>query len=166
METQTASQNRKDYAHIQGWGADLDHKNRPAYPRERTPPRLEGVHWDEPAQQPAEVKVLHSNERPGLTPVFGSTVPPSGISGRLRETAFRFSENDIRHWMLLLFADRVNMVEGIGADLGRGHIPNIFAETGMRAEFRYNRPAAVRKMAVAGAVAGIGLYLLLRKRRD
>jgi hypothetical protein len=166
METQTASQNRKDYAHIQGWGADLDHKNRPAYPRERTPPRLEGVHWDEPAQQPAEVKVLHSNERPGLTPVFGSTVPPSGISGRLRETAFRFSENDIRHWMLLLFADRVNMVEGIGADLGRGHIPNIFAETGMRAEFRYNRPAAVRKLAVAGAVAGIGLYLLLRKRRD
>ena len=166
METQTASQNRKDYAHIQGWGADLDHKNRPAYPKERTPPRLEGVHWDEPAQQPEEVKVLHSNERPGLTPVFGSTVPPSGISGRLRETAFRFSENDIRHWMLLLFADRVNMVEGIGADLGRGHIPNIFAETGMRAEFRYNRPAAVRKMAVAGAVAGIGLYLLLRKRRD
>ena len=165
MEAQTASQNRKDYSHIQGWGADLDHKNRPAYPKERTPPRLEGVHWDEPAQQAEGVKILHSTERPGLTPVFGSTVPPSGISGRLREVAFKFSENDIRHWMLLLFADRVNMVEGIGADLGRGHIPNLYAETGMRSEFRYNRPGAIRKMAVATAVVGVGLYLLMRKRR-
>ena len=164
MEAQTASQNRKDYSHIQGWGADLDHKNRPAYPKERTPPRLEGVHWDEPAQQAEGVKILHSTERPGLTPVFGTTVPPSGISGRLREVAFKFSENDIRHWMLLLFADRVNMVEGIGADLGRGHIPNLYAETGMRSEFRYNRPGAIRKMAVATAVVGIGLYLLTRKR--
>ena len=164
MEAQTASQNRKDYSHIQGWGADLDHKNRPAYPKERTPPRLEGVHWDEPAQQAEGVKILHSTERPGLTPVFGSTVPPSGISGRLREVAFKFSENDIRHWMLLLFADRINMVEGIGADLGRGHIPNLYAETGMRSEFRYNRPGAIRKMAVATAVVGIGLYLLTRKR--
>ena len=92
-------------------------------------------------------------------------MPPSGISGRLREVAFKFSENDIRHWMLLLFADRINMVEGIGADLGRGHIPNLYAETGMRSEFRYNRPGAIRKMAVATAVVGVGLYLLMRKRR-
>ena len=164
MEAHIASQDRKDHSHIQGWGADLDHANRPAYPMERTPPRLEGVHWNEPAQQPESVKILHSTERPGLTPIFGTTVPPSGISGRLREVAFKFSENDIRHWMLLLFADRINMVEGIGADLGRGHIPNLYAETGMRSEFRYNRPGAIRKMAVATAVVGIGLYLLTRKR--
>ena len=165
MEAQLASQNRKDHSHIQGCGADLDHANRPAYPMERTPPRLEGVHWNEPAQQPESVKILHSTERPGLTPIFGTTVPPSGISGRLREVAFKFSENDIRHWMLLLFADRVNMVEGIGSDLSRGHIPNLFAETGMRSEFKYNRPGAIKKMAVATAVVGIGLYLLTRNNR-
>ena len=165
MEAQIASQNRKDHSHILGWGADLDHANRPAYPMERTPPRLEGVHWNEPAQQPESVKILHSTERPGLTPIFGTTVPPSGISGRLREVAFKFSENDIRHWMLLLFADRVNMVEGIGSDLSRGHIPNLFAETGMRSEFKYNRPGAIKKMAVATAVVGIGLYLLTRNNR-
>ena len=165
MEAQIASQNRKDHSHIQGWGADLDHANRPAYPMERTPPRLEGVHWNEPAQQPENVKILHSTERPGLTPIFGTTVPPSGISGRLREVAFKFSENDIRHWMLLLFADRVNMVEGIGSDISRGHIPNLFAETGMRSEFKYNRPGAIKKMAVATAVVGIGLYLLTRNNR-
>ena len=37
--------NRKsaaDFSHIKGWGSDLDHKNRPAYPMERKPPRLEG----------------------------------------------------------------------------------------------------------------------------
>ena len=40
-----------DYSHIQGWGADLDPQNRPAYPKERMPPRLSGVHWDQPEQQ-------------------------------------------------------------------------------------------------------------------
>jgi hypothetical protein len=163
MDIQSATKPQRDYSHIQGWGADLDHKNRPAYPMERTPPRLEGVHWHEPEQQQENVKILHSNERPSITPVFGTTVPPSGISGKVRETAFKFSENDIRHWMLLLAADRINMVEGIGGDLKRGHIPNLWAETGMRSEFKYNRPGAIRKMAVATAIVGIGAYLLMRR---
>ncbi len=152
------------YAHIQGWGADLDHANRPAYPRERIPPRLEGVHWHEPEQQPQTVEILHSNERPGITPVFGTSVPPSGLSGSIRRYAFKFSENDLRHWMLLLFADRVNMFEGIGQDLARGHIPNVFAEMGGKAEFKYNRKAAVQKAVVAGAVAGLAVWLLMRSR--
>lgn len=165
MQPQAATITQKDYSEIQGWGADLDHENRPGYPMERTPPRLEGVHWDEPEQQQESVKILCSNERPGMSPLFGSTVPPSGVSGKLREAAFKFSENDLRHWMLLLFADRINMVEGIGADLSRGHIPNIFAETGMKSEFKYNRPGAIRKVAMATAVVGVGLYLLTRKSR-
>jgi len=164
METPNTSNPQKDHSHIQGWGADLDPKNRPAYPMERTPPRLEGVHWDKPVQQKETVEILHSLERPDITPVFGTTVPPSGISGRLREIAFKFSENDIRHWMLLLFADRVNMVEGIGQDLSRGHIPNVFAEMGMKSEFKYNRAGAIKKVAIASAVVGIGIYLLTRKR--
>lgn len=164
MDIQATTSTKKDFSHIQGWGADLDHANRPAYPMERTPPRLDGVHWDQPEQQQETVKILHSNERPGITPIFGTTVPPSGISGKVREVAFKFSENDIRHWMLLLFADRINMVEGIGADLGRGHIPNLFTETGMKSEFKYNRPGAIKKMAVATAVVGFGIYLLTRTR--
>ena len=79
METQQAPAATKPngHAHINGWGADLDHKNRPAYPKERTPPRLEGIHWDQPEQQAQNVEILHSNERPGITPVFGTSVPPS-----------------------------------------------------------------------------------------
>ncbi|GBG12596.1 uncharacterized protein NMK_0127 [Novimethylophilus kurashikiensis] len=158
-------QPQKDYSHIQGWGADLDHANRPAYPKERTPPRLEGVHWDQPVPQHSSVEVFHSTERADMTPVYGTTVPPSGLSGRLRRYAFRYSENDIRHWLLLLFADRINMFEGVGADLRHGKVPNVFAEMGGRAAFKYNRKATVRKMVVLSAVAGLGVYWLMRRRR-
>ena len=63
--------------------------------------------------------MFHSTERGGVTPVFGTSVPPSGLSGMLRRRAFRRSENDVRHWMMLLLADRVNVVEGLLEDLRR-----------------------------------------------
>jgi hypothetical protein len=156
---------KADYSHIQGWGADLDPANRPAYPKERTPPRLPGVHWDQPQQQRQTVEILHSNERPGLTPIFGTSTPPSGLSGQIRRAAFKFSENDIRHWLILLFADRVNVSEGILSDLKRGHIPNIFAEMGWKSEFKYNRAGALRKIAVTSALMTIAVCLLKQKRR-
>lgn len=163
MDTQ-ASGSAKRHPEIPGWGTDLDHKNRPAYPMERSPPRLEGGHWEQPEQQPLRVQVYHSPERPGLTPVFGTSTPPRGLSGRLRGAAYKLTENDIRHWLLLLLADRVDMVEGIGDDLRRGHIPNVFAEMGVRAELRHNPMGLARKAAVAGALVGIGYYLLKRRR--
>jgi hypothetical protein len=110
-------QNMIDRDTIPGWGADLDPANRPAVPKERTPPRLENLPWTEPEQQQSDVLVLHSTERPGITPVFGTSVPPSGLSGVLRKRAFRRSENDVRHWMMLMLADRVNVVEGLFSDL-------------------------------------------------
>lgn len=153
----------RDFSHINGWGADLDHSNRPAYPMERTPPRLEVVPKP-PEQQLETVKILRSNERSEITPIFGTTVPPSGISGKLREYAFKYSENDLRHWMLLLFADRINMFEGLASDLKRGHMPNLIAETGLRSEFRYNRANAIQKTATAVFLLGIGIYLLMRRK--
>jgi hypothetical protein len=109
------------------------------------------------------MEIFHSTERPGITPLFGTTVPPSGLSGALRRFAFKYSENDIRHWLMLLFADRINMFEGIFSDLLHGHIPNVFAEMGLKSEFRYNRNGAIRKMAFAtvAVVLGIGLIVLL-----
>ena len=108
-----------DVSTITGWGADLDPADRPAYPKERTPPRLENVHWDTPEQQMSDVLVLRSTERPDITPVFGTSVPPSGLSGVIRKRAFRRSENDVRHWLMLMFADRVNVVEGVVSDWRR-----------------------------------------------
>jgi hypothetical protein len=153
------------HAHLKGWGADLDHANRPAYPMERTPPRLNNVHWHEPEQQPVTTKILHSTERPGITPIFGSTLPPRGLSGAIRTWAFNYSENNIYHWLLLLFADRVNVVEGVGEDLMSGHIPNLFSEMGGKAELKHNAAGFARKVVVASAVVGIAVYLVKRNTR-
>lgn len=166
-KTSPEEHQRKPPAGIEGWGADLDPAVRPAYPMERTPPRFIHPHWDELQHQQPTVKVFHSVERPGLTPVFGTAQPPSGVSGMIRGAAFRYSENDMRHWLMLLFADRVNVVEGILDDLAHGHVPNIFAEMGGPAEWRYNRAGFVRKALIAGAVVGtLALYLGRRRRRD
>ncbi len=116
-------------------------------------------------RQRPSVEVLHSIERTGLTPVFGTSVPPSGLSGRLREIAFRFSEGDLRHWAILMLADRVNVGEGLVSDLAQGRLPNVFAEMGLATEWRHNRAAFVRKALVLGAVAGVAVWLMRRPRR-
>ncbi|GAB2569552.1 hypothetical protein ISP15_03220 [Dyella jejuensis] len=103
-----------DHPNIPDWGADLDHENRPGVPMERLPPQADR---EPPEQQACTVEILHSIEREGITPVFGTSVPPRGCSGRIRRVAFRHSENDVRHWMLLLLADRVNVIEGMAREV-------------------------------------------------
>lgn len=156
--------NRSDMTHIQGWGADLDRKNRPAVPMEHSPPRLEGAPIPAPSQQPERMEILVSPERPHITPLFGTSAPPKGISGMLRRLAYKMTENDIRHFMLLLLADRINVVEGLGEDLVKGRVPNVLGEMGIKAEWKHNPAGLVRKAAIATAVVGVGYYLL--KRRD
>jgi len=154
------------YAHIPGWGVDRDKRDRPAVPMERTPPRLDGIHWDRPPQQHPTVEVLHSTERSGLTPVYGTTVPPCGLSGMLRRAGFRYSENDLRRWLILLLADRVDVVEGLAGDVATGHVPRLYTEMGGRAELRHNPAGAVRKAVTVAAVAGVAYWLWQRRRRD
>ena len=114
METSNAR-----YAHIPGWGSDLPRENRPAVPMERTPPRLDVPWSDPPPQQPMTVEVLKSVERPEHSRTFGTRLPPRGLSGAIRRAAFRRSENDIGHWLMLIAADRVNIVEGLCEDARR-----------------------------------------------
>jgi hypothetical protein len=163
--TEPQARQKQPPANIQGWGADLDPGVRPAVPKERTPPRFVEPTYAQPEQQPVTVKVFHSTERPGLTPVFGTSTPPSGVSGMIRAGAFRFSENDMRHWLMLLFADRVNVVEGIIEDLAHGHVPNLFTEMGGPAEWKHNRQGFIRKAVIAGGVVGLLLYINSRRRR-
>ncbi len=103
----------KDYSHIKGWGVDADPKNDPTYPiKLRTNDEQNGYTWERPTQQPVTTEVLHSNERPNVTAVFGTPLPPNRLSGKIRRYAFRFSENSYGHWLPLLLADRVDEVEG------------------------------------------------------
>jgi hypothetical protein len=111
------------------------------------------------------MEILHSNERPGVTRVFGTSVPPTGLSGMLRRYAFRFSEGSSGHWMTLILADRINVVEGIIDDLAHGHIPNIWAERGWNAEWKYNRNGMIKKIAITTAVAAAAIILLSRKKK-
>jgi hypothetical protein len=165
-DVDTQGRRPPNVTHIAGWGSDLDRADRPAVPMERRPARLPGLHWTGDVEpQAVHQEVFHSSERPGITPVFGTSVPPSGLSGRMRKLAFGYSENDLRHWLLLLAADRVNVVEGLADDLASGHVPRLYAETGGRAELRHNPKAAVAKAATLLAVAGLGWYAVRAWRR-
>lgn len=157
---------RQELQHIQGWGADLDRKNRPGVPMERTPPRFINQPEGDPPQQQEKVEILVSSERPGITQVFGTVQPPSGLSGMIRRLAFKASENDLRHWLLLLLADRVNMVEGIADDLAHGKVPNVLGEMGIKAEMKHNPAGLAKKVAITAAVVGTAVYLMKRRDRD
>src|SRR4028118_970488 len=114
----------KDFSHIKGWGIDADPENDPTYPMKphRTDAEQTGYSWERPTLQPETVEVLQSNERPNLTAVFGTSTPPSGLSGMIRRYAFKYSEGSWGHWIPLLLADRVNVVEGVIDDIRHGHV--------------------------------------------
>ncbi|GAB3431144.1 hypothetical protein [Massilia solisilvae] len=155
---------REQLQHIQGWGADLDRKNRPAVPMEHMPPRFIDPQPGQPVQQAQTVEVFCSPERPGITPIFGTAQPPKGLSGMIRRAAYKQTENDIRHWLMLLLADRVNVVEGVIDDLAHGHVPNVLGEMGIRAEMRHNPAGLVKKAAIVTALAGATWYLMSSRR--
>ncbi len=156
-----------DYAHINGWGIDADPRNEPTYPLKNwTGDDHKRLNWERPPLQPVTVEVLHSNERPNLTAVFGTSSPPSGLSGVIRRYAFTFSESEYGHWLPLLIADRVNVVEGILDDLTRGHIPNIFAEKGWKADWQHNRAGLVKNVLVTAVIATTVVALLSRNKTN
>ena len=146
---------------IEGWGIDADPENDPTYPMKHyTGADHDRLKYDRAPQQLQTVEVLRSNERPSITRVFGTPVPPSGLSGMLRRYAFRFSEGSSGHWLTLLLADRINVVEGIVDDLRHGHIPNVFAERGWKAEWKYNRKGAVKSLVVGATIVTAAIILL------
>ncbi|MFC7524241.1 hypothetical protein ACFQRK_09825 [Parapedobacter sp. GCM10030251] len=154
------------YSHIKGWGVDADPKNEPTYPMKHyTGDDHRRLDWVRPPKQPENVEILHSNERPSVSAVFGTPLPPSGLSGAIRRRAFKYSESSFNHWLPLLLADRINVIEGVLADLSRGHIPNVFAEKGGKAAWKHDRKGVVTRMVVGTAlVAGVLAALIIRKR--
>jgi hypothetical protein len=145
-----------DYKDIPGWGMDAM-KNYTGDDHNR-------INYERSVQQSASVEILKSNERPSITAVFGTSVPPSGLSGVIRRYAFKHSEDRYRHWLPLILADRINVYEGIIADLKRGHIPNIFAEKGWKAAWKYNTAHTAINVAATAALTMI-IIMSLRRRR-
>src|SRR5918998_2300798 len=126
-------------ARIPGWGADLNPEDRPSVPQERFDPGATGAHWDFPERQPERWERERSIEHKFLTPVFGTSCPPKGLSGRLRKHAYRtYSEGRAAHWLILLAADRVDVLESNLRSLASRRPDNPIAESGVLSEFSHH----------------------------
>jgi len=124
---------------IPGWGVDLDPKDRPSVPRERFDPDLSGAHWDFPERQPEKWPRERSNEHKFLTPVFGTSCPPKGVSGTMRKYAYkRFSEARAAHWLILVAADRVDAFGSHMRSFATPRPDNPITETGVRSELSHH----------------------------
>jgi hypothetical protein len=126
-----------DHTKIPGWGADLRPEARPGVPMEREP--AAGVQAEPPPQR--GVPAVHSVTM-RMTPVYGTTLPPRGVSGAMRRAAYKIPEHRPSHWLLLLVADRVDVVEHLLLDL--------------------TRP---RALLVGGGIVGLGVLGWLFSRR-
>jgi hypothetical protein len=94
----------------------------------------------------------------------------------IRRLAFRFSEGKKAHWVLLLFADRVDVAESALSGVLRGRSHNPLKEMGLRAEFHRggftsrfgHRRADTKRWAqqflLASALGGAGVLIFRSKR--
>ena len=168
-------------ARIPGWGIDLDPKDRPSVPRERFNPTLSGAHWDFPENQPEKWPREKSIEHKFLTPVFGTSCPPKGVSGMMRKYAYRrFSEGRAAHWLILVVADRVDSLGSHLQSLLTLRPDNPITETGVLSEFTRHgiasrvgkkradlahQPLDVIIIAAPWVVAGGAVYRVLKRLR-
>lgn len=162
-----------DLSQIPGWGVDADPRNDPTYPMrdrskdDRSNDPSVGIAWTRPPQQQTDVEILRSNEFLHTPATMGTANPPRGVSGAIRRGAFHYSESQWAHWLLLMLADRINMIEGVFQDLSRGRIPNFYKEMGLGAELKHNRTRTITALAIgAGGVLLIALATgAVRRRR-
>jgi hypothetical protein len=172
-------------ASIPGWGADLDPADRPAVPRERFDPAATGAHWDFPERQEEKWPRERSIEHAFLTPVFGTSTPPRGLSGLMRRFSYAtFSEGRAAHWLILIAADRVDAIEshvrsfattqpdnpitqtGVLSEASRHGISSRFGKKRVDLNHAWIDPILVAgPWLVAGGVVVAGVRMLLRARR-
>ena len=157
--------NNESYKDIPGWGMDADPENEPTYPMKHyTGDDHKRINYERSVQQPQTVEILQSTERPRPTAVFGTTVPPSGLSGMIRRYAFQHSEDRYRHWLPLILADRINMFEGLIEDIKDGQFPNMIKERGLAMEWKHNRFGVIKKAATIALTGFIVVSMLKRKK--
>lgn len=110
-QTTMGTVDRSSRPHGEWAGMDLDPSRRPGVPRMHEPKPLPNTRFP-PARQQSDVKVfMHGRPNKTFPPVFGTDVPPRGVSGKIREAAYRYPDHYVRHWTMLLFADRVDSWE-------------------------------------------------------
>jgi hypothetical protein len=63
----------------------------------------------------------------------------------------------------ILLADRVHVVEGIMMILCTGISPNVFTESGWKADWKYNKKGLIAKIALRVAIISAPVILLRQK---
>ncbi len=152
------------FKHIKGWGIDADPENEPTYPMKHyTGDDHQRLNYEKFEQQPVNDEILVSNERPRITTVFGTAVPPSGLSGKIRRRAFKYSEGSYGHWLPLILADRIQVIEALIDDVKNGYIPNLFKERGLAAEWKYNRNGMIRSTIIRVALIAAAAIIVAKR---
>jgi len=167
LDREIANRNMDDRVQdIPGWGMDADPDNDPTYPMKRSNGAdHQRLGYVKAPQQRQRIEVFHSIERPNITRVFGTSTPPRGLSGAIRRYAYKFSEATATHWMTLILADRVDVIQGKLNDLRHGVLPNPWVERGWNAEWKHNRPAFLGRMAVTALAITAGIILFAGKQK-
>lgn len=165
LDRKIANRNMDDRVQdIPGWGMDADPDNDPTYPMKHSNGAdHERLSYVKAPQQRQDIEILRSIERPNITRVFGTSTPPAGLSGAIRRYAYKFSEATATHWMTLMLADRVDVIQGKINDLKNGIIPNPWVERGWKAEWKHNRSAFLGRIAVTTLIITAGVMLISRK---
>jgi hypothetical protein len=133
--------------------------------KKRTDEDQEGYKWKRPPLQPENMEILKSVERPNITATFGTSTPPSGVSGWIRRLAYKYSESSFARWLPLIIADRIDSMEGVVSDIAKGHDLNLLSQRGWQAEWKYNRESVMTKLIVGAAVTGFLLtFFVVRKK--
>ncbi len=155
------------FSHIKGWGVDADPENDPTYPMKRYNGRDHlRSNYPKPEQQEETVEILKTVGRKDLSSVFGTSVPPRGLSGMIRRWAFKYNEDSYAHWLPLIIADRVDAIEGMIDDVKQGHVCNYFAERGYGAEWKYNKKKFITRMAVTALATAAVITILAKKKKN
>lgn len=98
---------------------DRNPLDRPGVPQESDPPQpLGNAHWLKPDQQVSAAQPVVGQGRP-LTPVYSVANPPRGLSGWVRRAAYRVPDYRPKRWLLLVLADRIDVLESNPGKLAR-----------------------------------------------
>lgn len=123
-----------------GDAIDESVSRRPGVPMETSPPHPIGAaHWTEPERQSDPGNVLKRKDLRALTPVFGTATPPRGFSGLLRRLAYRVPEHYTSHWLMLMVADRVDVIEHRPTSLAWLALPFVVGGASVVALRRHHR---------------------------
>ncbi len=95
---------------ILGWGVDLRQEDRPGVPQELTPKPIGNPPYAHPEPQHNGRPTALDVQRP-VTPTYGTVVPMRGLSGLIRTAAYKVPSYLPRRWMMLMMADRIDVIE-------------------------------------------------------